>query len=65
MPVNYLLIEHLRRFYQFYGDGLTIECPTGSGVMMTLDQIADELCRAPGKAVHARLGWKEAGLRSV
>jgi hypothetical protein len=45
MPVNYLLIENLRRFYQFYGDGLTIECPTGSGVMMTLNQIADELCR--------------------
>jgi Mannosylglycerate hydrolase MGH1-like glycoside hydrolase domain len=45
MPVNYLLIENLRRFYQFYGDGLTVECPTGSGNMMNLDQIADELCR--------------------
>jgi hypothetical protein len=45
MPVNYLLIENLRRFHQFYGDGLTIECPTGSGKMMTLNQIADELCR--------------------
>jgi hypothetical protein len=45
MPVNYLLIENLRRLHQFYGDGLTIECPTGSGVMMTLNQIADELCR--------------------
>jgi hypothetical protein len=45
MPVNYLLVENLRRFHRFYGDGLTIECPTGSGVMMTLDQIADELCR--------------------
>ena len=45
MPVNYLLIENLRRFYQYYGDGLTIECPTGSGIMKTLDQIADELCR--------------------
>src|SRR5262249_9346256 len=41
----YLLIENLRRFYQFYGDGLTIECPTGSGRTVTLDQIADELCR--------------------
>ena len=29
----------------FYGDGLKIECPTGSGVMLTLDEIADELCR--------------------
>ncbi len=45
MPGNYLLIENLRRFYRFYGDGLTLECPTGSGVMMSLDQIADELCR--------------------
>jgi len=45
MPVNYLLIENLRRFYLFYGDGLKIECPTGSGVMLTLDEIADELCR--------------------
>jgi Glycosyl hydrolase family 63 C-terminal domain len=45
IPVNYLLIENLRRFYRFYGDGFTIECPTGSGVMMTLDQVADELCR--------------------
>jgi hypothetical protein len=45
MPANYLLIENLRRFYRYYGDGLTIECPTGSGVKMTLDQIADELCR--------------------
>ncbi len=45
MPVNYLLIENLRRFYLFYGDGLKIECPTGSGVMLTLDEVADELCR--------------------
>ena len=45
MPVNYLLIESLRRFHMFYGDGLKIECPTGSGVMLTLDEIADELCR--------------------
>jgi hypothetical protein len=45
MPVNYLLIENLRRFYRYYGDGLTVECPTGSGKMMTLDQVADELCR--------------------
>jgi hypothetical protein len=45
MPVNYLLIENLRRLYLFYGDGLKIECPTGSGDMLTLDQIADELCQ--------------------
>jgi len=45
MPVNYLLVESLRRFHRFYGDGLRIECPTGSGIMLPLDEIADELCR--------------------
>ena len=45
MPVNYLLIESLRRFHRFYGDGLKIECPTGSGIMLTLNEIANELCR--------------------
>jgi hypothetical protein len=45
MPVNYLLVENLRRFHLYYGEGLTIECPTGSGIMLTLDKIADELCR--------------------
>jgi hypothetical protein len=44
MQVNYLLVENLRRFHQFYGDGLTVECPTGSGVMLTLEEVADELC---------------------
>jgi len=44
MPVNYMLIENLHRFYQFYGDRLKVECPTGSGTMLTLDKIADELC---------------------
>jgi hypothetical protein len=45
MQVNYLLVENLRRFHQYYGDGLTVECPTGSGIMLTLDQVGDELCR--------------------
>ena len=44
MQVNYLLVENLRRFHQYYGDGLTVECPTGSGVMLTLEEVADELC---------------------
>ena len=44
MPVNYMVVEHLRRFYQYYGDALKVECPTGSGIMLTLDKIADELC---------------------
>ncbi len=41
LPLNYLLIEALERFGRFYGDDLTVECPTGSGVRMTLQQVAD------------------------
>ncbi len=43
MPVNYLLVESLRRYYLYYGDEVTIECPTGSGRYLTLDKVADEL----------------------
>ena len=42
-PMNYLLVEALERYGHFYGDSLLIECPTGSGQMMTLDQVAREL----------------------
>ncbi len=45
MPVNLLLVESLRRFHNFYGPGLTVESPTGSGTRLTLDQVADELSR--------------------
>ena len=39
-PVNYLLIESLERYHHFYGDSFQIECPSGSGRMMTLGQVA-------------------------
>ncbi len=42
-PVNYLLIEALQKYHHYYGDDFTVECPTGSGRMLTLRQIADEL----------------------
>ena len=45
LPLNYLLIEAFRRYYQFYGDSLRVECPTGSGVMMTFAEVARELER--------------------
>jgi hypothetical protein len=44
-PINYLLIEALRKFHRYYGDGFLVECPTGSGSMCTLDAVADELSR--------------------
>jgi hypothetical protein len=45
MPINYLLINSLRRYHAHYGDEFKVECPTGSGKMMTLAQVADELAR--------------------
>jgi hypothetical protein len=44
-PCNFLLLEGLRRFHTYYGDTFQIECPTGSGQMMNLDQVADEIAR--------------------
>jgi len=45
MPVNYLIIESLQKFHHYYGDDFKIECPTGSGRMMTINQVAGELSR--------------------
>jgi hypothetical protein len=42
-PVNFLLIESLQKFHHYYGDDFKTECPTGSGVGITLEQVAEEL----------------------
>jgi hypothetical protein len=42
-PVNYLLIESLRKFHHYYGNEFKVECPTGSGNWMTLLEVAHEL----------------------
>jgi hypothetical protein len=44
-PINYLLLETLRVYHRYLGDGFTVECPTGSGNRMTLAEVADELSR--------------------
>jgi Glycosyl hydrolase family 63 C-terminal domain len=43
MPINYLIIEALQRFHFYYGDDFKVECPTGSGRMLTLYEISEEL----------------------
>jgi len=43
MPVNALLIRALLQFYLFYGDNFKIECPTGSGNLMNLFEVAREI----------------------
>ncbi|MEW6683239.1 MAG: glucosidase [Nitrospirota bacterium] len=44
-PVNFLLIESLQKFHYFLGDGYTVECPSGSGKLMTLREVGEELSR--------------------
>ncbi len=44
-PVNYLLIESLRRFHSYYGDDFRVECPTKGGRFMSINDVADELTR--------------------
>jgi len=45
IPINYLLIESIHKFYEYYGDDFKIECPTGSGNFMNLQQVGNELYR--------------------
>jgi hypothetical protein len=44
-PGNYLLVEALERYHHFYGDALKVECPTGSGRMLNLKDVADEIAQ--------------------
>ena len=44
-PVNFLLVEALEGYHHFYGDALQVEHPTGSGRMMNLKQVADDLAQ--------------------
>ena len=44
-PVNFLLVESLQKFHHYYGDDFKIECPTGSGNMISILQAADELSK--------------------
>ncbi|MHA3772048.1 MGH1-like glycoside hydrolase domain-containing protein [Verrucomicrobiota bacterium sgz303538] len=48
-PVNYLLIESLERYHHFYGDDLQVEFPTGSGQLLNLAQVAQELAKRLSK----------------
>ena len=43
-PINILLIRSLLQYYYYFGDGFTVECPTGSGNQMTLLEVLKALC---------------------
>ncbi len=46
-PLNYILVEALRKYDTFYGDTLKVEFPSGSGNRIVLSEVAD--------AIEARL----------
>ena len=45
MPINYMIIQSLRKYYTFYGDKYQYEFPTGSGNKLNLKEIANELTK--------------------
>ena len=59
-PVNFLIVESLQKFHHYYGDDFKIECPTGSGRYLTINDVANELARR-----LARLLLRDNGRRPV
>ena len=49
MPLNYLLIESMQKFHHYYGDDFKVECPTGSGKFVTIDEASREIARRLGR----------------
>jgi hypothetical protein len=43
MPINVMILRSLLNLYQYYGNDFTVECPTGSGKLMNLFEVAQEL----------------------
>ena len=62
-PMNLVILRGLLQLHRYYGDGLTVECPTGSGRQMTLLEVADGDRRRLTTHVPARRGRPPAGVR--
>jgi hypothetical protein len=45
LPLNYLIINSLRKYYEYYGDKYLYEFPAGSGNKLNLKQIANQLTK--------------------
>jgi hypothetical protein len=61
MPVNALIIRALVNYYTYYGPDFVVECPTGSGKMMNLYQVAEEI----GRRLTRIFTRDETGRRAV
>jgi hypothetical protein len=44
-PLNFLIVESLQKFHHYYGNDFKVECPTGSGQYLTIEEVAAELSR--------------------
>ncbi|GAA4811589.1 MGH1-like glycoside hydrolase domain-containing protein [Litoribaculum gwangyangense] len=58
MPINYMIIQSLRKYYTFYGPTYQYEFPTGSGKKLNLKQIANELTKRLIKLFEANSNGK-------
>ena len=58
MPLNYMIIQSLRKYFLFYGDSYLYEFPTGSGKKLNLNQIANELSKRLIKLFEPNLKGK-------
>jgi hypothetical protein len=61
MPVNALIIRALLQYFSYYGDDFKVECPTGSGNLMNLYQVAENI----GKRLTSIFLKNEKGERPV
>lgn len=58
LPINYMIIQSLRKYYTYYGDTYTYEFPTGSGNKLNLKDIANQLTKRLIKLFEANSDGK-------
>ena len=61
-PVNAMIIRALQNFYLYHGDNFKVECPTGSGKMMNLFEVSQEIADRLTRILDLRAGM-EVGRR--
>lgn len=61
IPINYLIIRSIRKYGEFYGDRLTVECPIGSGIFLNLVEVSKVLT----ERVISLLAMDEKGDRKL
>jgi hypothetical protein len=61
MPVNALIIRALLQYFSYYGNDFKVECPTGSGNLMNLYQVAENI----GKRLASMFLKNDLGKRPV